>query len=145
MATFDFREIKMKKIFLTLILTVSFGGFWHATAQTAQQIKLRPGNQKTVTGGKVTIKFVSVAEDSRCPEGVNCIQAGNAKIQIKVSKRGGAAKTFELNTNLEPNNFSFEGYQIKLTNLEPVPKENIRINRNGYTATLSVVKSPNSK
>ena len=135
----------MKKIFLILVLTLLFGSFRYASAQTSQQIKLRVNNQKAVAGSKLTIKFVSIVEESRCPEGVNCIHAGNAKIQIKVTKRGGAAKTFELNTNFDPNGISFEGYEIKLTNLVPVPKENIRINRNGYTATLVIGKSRNSK
>ncbi|HYP50465.1 MAG TPA: hypothetical protein VEQ34_05950 [Pyrinomonadaceae bacterium] len=135
----------MKKIFVILILTLLSGSLWQASAQTNQQIKLRVNNQKAVAGSKLTIKFVSIVEESRCPEGVNCIHAGNAKIQIKVTKRGGAAKTFELNTNFDPNGISFEGYEIKLANLEPVPKENIRINRNGYTATLIVSKSRNSK
>ncbi len=135
----------MKKIFLTLIFTLLFGNLWHAGAQTSQQVKLRVNNQKSVANGKLTIKFVSLAEDSRCPEDVNCIHAGNAKIQIKVAKRGGSAKTFELNTNSDPNIISFGGYEIKLENLVPVPKKNIRINRNGYTATLVVSKSQNSK
>jgi hypothetical protein len=135
----------MKKIFVILILTLLFGSIWQASAQTNQQLKLRVNSQKAVEGGKLTIKFISIVEESRCPEGVNCIHAGNAKIQIKVTKRGGAAKTFELNTNFDPNGISFEGYEIKLANLEPVPKENIRINRNGYTATLIVSKSRNSK
>lgn len=135
----------MKKVFLTLIFTLVFGSLCQASAQTSQQLKLRVNNQKSVAGGKLTIKFLSVAEDSRCPEGVNCIHAGNAKIQIKVAKRGGSAKNFELNTNSDPNIVSFEGYKIKLENLVPTPKENIRINRNGYTATLIVSKSQNSK
>jgi hypothetical protein len=135
----------MKKTFVILILTLLFGSLWQASAQTNQQLKLRINNQKAVVGSKLTIKFVSILEESRCPEGVNCIHAGNAKIQIKVAKRGGAAKTFELNTNFDPNGISFEGYEIRLTNLDPVPKENVRINRNGYTATLVVSKSQNSK
>lgn len=135
----------MKKIFVILILTFLFGSLWQASAQTNQQLKLRINNQKAVAGGKLTIKFISIVEESRCPEGVNCIHAGNAKIQIKVAKRAGSAKTFELNTNSAPNGISFEGYEIRLTNLDPVPKENIRINRNGYTATLVISKSRNSK
>ena len=145
MMLFDFGQAIMKKIILTLVLTVLFSGFSHIAAQTNQQLKFRVNSQKAVAGGKLTIKFISIVEESRCPEGVNCIHAGNAKIQIKVTKRGGAAKTFELNTNFEPNGISFEGYEIKLANLEPVPKENIRINRNAYTATLVVSKSRNSK
>ena len=135
----------MKKTFVILILTLLFGRLRQASAQTSQQIKLRVNNQKAVAGSKLTIKFISIMEESRCPEGVNCIHAGNAKIQIKVAKRAGSAKTFELNTNSAPDSISFEGYEIRLTNLDPVPKENIRINRNGYTATLVVSKSQNSK
>ncbi|MDQ4120432.1 MAG: hypothetical protein M3209_03190 [Acidobacteriota bacterium] len=135
----------MKKVFLTLVLMFLFGSFSLVQAQTTQQINLRVNNQKTAAGGRLTIKFVSVMEDSRCPVGVNCIHAGNAKIQIKITKRGSAAKTFELNTNSEPNRVSFEGYEIKLANLDPVPKESARINRNGYTATLVIGKPQNSK
>jgi len=55
-----------------------------------------------------------------------------------VSKRGGESKTFELNTNLGPKGETFEGYAINLVNLTPTPRDNIRINRNGYTATFSI-------
>lgn len=135
----------MKKTIVILILTVLLGSFWQTAAQTSEQLTLRINNQKKFAGGKLTVKFVSLAEDSRCPIGVNCIHAGNAKIQIKVAKRGGAAKTFDLNTDMQPAVVSFEGYDIKLTNLVPVPRENVRINRNGYTATLAISKSANAK
>ena len=135
----------MRTIFLTLILTLLFGGFLQANAQTARQIKLRVNAQKAVPASKLKIKFVSVIEDSRCPEGTNCIWAGNAKVQIKVGKAGGEMKTFELNSNSEPNTISFEGYEIKLINLEPHPKANVRINRNSYTAIFGVGKAGNSK
>jgi hypothetical protein len=135
----------MKTLILTLILTLLSANFSQTEAQTNQQFKLRVNNQKIIGGGKLKIKFLSVVEDSRCPEGVNCIQAGTAKIQISVSKGRGAAKTFEINTDLQPNIVSFEGYDIKFTDLVPRPKDNIRIDRNGYTATFVVSKSGNSK
>ncbi len=31
-----------------------------------------------------TVRFVEVVEDSRCPEGVTCIQAGRAQIRVEV-------------------------------------------------------------
>jgi hypothetical protein len=86
------------------------------------------------------LHFVSVIEDSRCPEDANCVWAGNAKVRIKIGKANGAVKTFELSSNLEPKTVAFEGYEIKLTNLDPKPRTNIRINRNGYAAAFTVTK-----
>ena len=128
----------MRTIFLTLILTFVFGGFVAAKAQTNQQVKVLINKQKIVTKDKLTITFVSLIEDSRCPTDTNCIWAGNAKIKIQVGRGKTAAKTFELNTNFDPQTISFAGYKIKLVDLDPKPASNIRINRNGYTATLSV-------
>lgn len=130
----------MKTLVLTLVLTLAFGAVQFAGAQTGQQFRLQVNRQKSVAGGRLTVKFVSLVEDSRCPTDVNCVWAGNAKVQIKVTGRRGASKTFELNTNLEPKTVTFEGYEIKLEGLTPAPKSNIKINRNGYTATLAVRK-----
>jgi len=118
-----------------------FGAFAQTQAQTNQEVKLLINKQKIVTKDKLTIKFVSLVEDSRCPTDTNCIWAGNAKINIKVSKGKSAPKTFALNTNLEPQVVTFAGYEIKLTNLTPQPASNIRINRNEYAATFVVSKT----
>ncbi len=107
-------------------------------AHTNQQFKIQVNKQKIITKDKLKLTFVSVLEDSRCPEGTNCVWAGNAKVQIKISKAKGATKTFELNTTLQPQTIAFEGYEIKLVDLTPTPKVNIRIDKNGYIATLSV-------
>lgn len=133
----------MRTIFLTILLTFVFGGFVSATAQTTQQVKVLINKQKVVTKDKLTVKFVSLLEDSRCPTDSNCIWAGNAKIKIQVGKGRAAPKTFEVNTNLDPQAISFAGYEIKLVNLTPRPASNIRINRNGYTATFTVSKTGN--
>lgn len=123
-----------------IILTLIFGCFVGAQTQKSQQFKLTVNQKKNVTENNLTVKFISVLEDSRCPEDANCIQAGNAKIQIKIKKSKGAWKTFELNTNGEQTDVLFEGYKIKLADLTPTPNANIRINRNGYTATFEISK-----
>jgi hypothetical protein len=129
----------MRTLFLSLILTLIFGSAMTAEAQTTSQISLLAGKQKTVTRDKIKIKFVSV-EDSRCPQGVDCIWAGNAKVTIKVTNRKGESKTFDLNTNLEVKAVKFEGYEIKLGNVTPYPKANVPISPNGYTAGFTVTK-----
>lgn len=90
--------------------------------------------------GKITIEFISVLEDSRCPVDVDCVWAGSAKIQIKVSKGKAAAEIFELNTNLEPQFIKFQGYKIELTGLTPVPKSDVDMKSVKYTASFKIEK-----
>jgi hypothetical protein len=131
----------MRTLFLSLILTLIFGGAAAPTAnaQSSQQVSVRIKNQKSVMRDRLRIKFVAV-EDSRCPADANCIWAGNAKVTIRVTNRRGQSRTFDLNTNLAGKSASFDGFEIKLGNVSPYPRSNIRINRNGYTASFTVTK-----
>ncbi len=130
----------MRSLILLFILTVIFGSFQLAAAQTNREIKLPVNNQKAIDNKGLTVKFVSVLEDSRCAEGTNCIWAGNAKVQLDLKKKNGAWETFELNTNLEKQEIEFGGYLIKITELTPAPKENAEIDRTDYIGTFSVTK-----
>jgi hypothetical protein len=130
----------MKLLILLFMFIFIVGSFQIAGAQTNREIKLSVNGQKAIDNKNLTVKFVSVLEDSRCAEGANCIWAGNAKVELKLKKKNGAWKTFELNTNLEKQEIEFGGYLVKITELTPTPKENVRINRNGYVATFSVNK-----
>jgi hypothetical protein len=131
----------MRNVFLGLILTLIFGGAAVSTAnaQSAQQVSVRIHNQKSVMRDKLRIKFIAV-EDSRCPRDANCVWAGNAKVTIRVTNRRGQSKTFDLNTNLQGKSARFDGYEIKLGSVSPYPRSDIRINRNGYTASFTVTK-----
>ena len=110
-------------------------------AQTNQRITVQINGQKAAVKNKLTIKFVSLIEDSRCPKGTQCIQAGTAKIQIKASGGREGEKMFELQTNPNANSVFYGGYEIKLIDVNPAPANNIRINRNGYTATFKIRKA----
>lgn len=129
----------MRNIFLGLILTLMFGGVITANAQTTQQVSLRLNKQAKASRSKLTIKFVAV-EDSRCPQGVDCIWAGNAKVTVKITSRRGESKIFDLNTNLDTKSVKFDGYEIKLGNVTPYPRSNVRINPSGYTASFTITK-----
>lgn len=131
----------MRKTLFILILTLVFG----SNLQAQQKVTVGINQQKTVVENKLTIKFASLVEDSRCPTDTNCIWAGNAKIKIVVAKTKSDSKTFELNTNGESQSVNFSGYEIKLVGLSPQPATNIRINRNRYTATFVVSKLTNTK
>ncbi|MBC7900913.1 MAG: hypothetical protein H7070_12775 [Saprospiraceae bacterium] len=130
----------MRTIFFAILLTLFLGGSISVEAKKPKEIKVQIHQQKRVPGTKLTVKFLELAEDSRCPTGVNCIWEGNAKIKIQISRNGKAAKTLELNSNLPNKDVIFEGHEFKLTALTPHPGANIRINPNGYIATIEIVK-----
>jgi hypothetical protein len=129
----------MRMILSTFIVTLLVGIFLTADAKTGE-VKLRVTQEKTAPGTAIKIKFLSVVEDSRCPEGVNCIWAGVAKIKIQLRKTGKPAKEFELNTNQMDKSITFEGHQIKLVTLTPYPKSGSAINAAAYSATLTITK-----
>lgn len=128
----------MRALFLSLFLLLGFGSLQTIEAQVNRPVKVKINQQKIVTG-RLAIRVVSV-EDSRCPIGTRCVWAGNAKVTITVTNARGAAQTFDLNTNLQPKSIRFAGYEIRLTDVNPRPANNVRINRNGYTATFSVTR-----
>lgn len=126
------------KLFLALILTLAVGGLFTVEAQSGQQQKVKINTQKKFSRSNLTVRFVELIEDSRCPKGTQCVWAGNAKIKIEVSNRGRNRQVFEVNTNVGPKGATYEGYAIELLDLIPVPANNVRINRNGYVATFAV-------
>ena len=127
----------MKTLLLTLFLTFLFGSAAIAQTKAAREVKVQINNQARVTGTKFTVKFLELVEDSRCPTGTNCVWAGNAKIKVQITKKGKSPKILELNSN-GPETAALDGYIFKLTALTPHPAINIRINRNGYVATIQV-------
>lgn len=133
----------MKTIFLSLILMLVAVSVATTTAQAQrdQTIRVRVNQQKSIPRANLTITFLSLVEDSRCPEGTRCVWAGNARILVRVSHaRGGKPETFEINTNTGARGASFDGYAINLVSLEPRPRANARLNRNAYTATFDIVR-----
>ncbi len=130
----------MKTLFLAVILTLVFGSVVTANAQTDSAIKVKVGKQKKFSRSKINVKFVSLVEDSRCPEDVQCVWAGNAKIKVFISRGNGAGETFEMNTNLGARGATFGEYAINLTDLTPTPKSNVRLNKNSYTATFTIAR-----
>ena len=103
----------------------------------SSQVSVQIHKVKSIPRAGIKIKFVELVEDSRCPAGVNCVWAGNAKVKIAMT-RGRRTQMFELNTNLQPTVVSFEGYDLKLTGLTPKPAVNVRIDPSKYVATFTV-------
>ena len=130
----------MKKFISLLFFALILGLIQVSFAQAQSQMQLRVGQQKSISNGKVRIKFISVTEDSRCPTNVDCVWAGNAKVKIQVWVRGGETKIFELNTNTREKAGQADAYRVELVSLAPVRRSTRKIRQNDYRATFSVTR-----
>lgn len=111
-----------------------------ADAQKNGEMTVKIGGSARFLRSGLKVRFLKVVEDSRCPEGVDCIWAGNARIQIEV--RSGRLKptVFELDTNGEKTQIEAGGYAISIKRLDPYPKSDSQIIESRYTAKLAISK-----
>lgn len=116
-----------------------FGGFMEVSAQASETARVQINHEKRLAKSKIRIRFLELIEDSRCPRDVQCIHAGNAKIKVRASLNG-RSQELELDTNGANKTTTIGRYELKLVGLTPEPRSNIRINRNGYVATISVAR-----
>jgi hypothetical protein len=132
----------MKTFVFVFILTILSSLAPIADGQVRpRNVSITIHREKSVPRTGMRIRFLELVDDSRCPEDIDCIWAGNAKIKIEVRSGRNRRETFELNSMTEPKVVTYAGYEISLADLTPHPRSNIRINRNGYVATFSVRRS----
>jgi len=120
-------------------LTILFAGTF-VPAQGVEQLELKNGEQKTTKTGRVTIKFLELIEDSRCPADVNCVWAGVARIKVRLSKNGKSAD-FELNTNQTDKPAVFRGLSVALKDLKPRQSTTSKYSPSAYSALLTVSRA----
>ena len=126
----------MKRMLLTLTVIAMLSAV--VFASDSETIALKVGQQKLAGKGAVVVKFLSVEEDSRCPVGVQCVWAGNAKIKVKIGFAGGDSKVVEMNTGVGPKGDQLSGWAINLTSLTPLPPKNAKTRAPRYTATFTI-------
>jgi hypothetical protein len=78
----------MKRLVLVLA-AIGIAGCGSATAPTINRAFDLPIHTETaVSGSPFLVRFDSVVEDSRCPAGAACIQAGRAEVLVHVLPAG---------------------------------------------------------
>ena len=105
-----------------------------------QEVTLKYGQTIDVKEEKLKIKFVSVEEDSRCPQGEQCIRAGNGIITLSVTTANNKSTSVTLSTAGESQEFIYQGLGIRLVDLLPRPKSGVDLNHNDYVVTLKIYK-----
>ena len=125
----------MKKAVLTILLTLVTVGF--AAAQS--NVSLRQGDQKRVAKG-LSMHFIEVTDDSRCPVGTTCVWAGNAKVKLTLLSSKKRAQEFELNSDLKPTSIDYAGYKISFVSLTRRPTQPGRMTMVRPELVLSIKK-----
>ncbi len=111
----------MKKLFLFFAILCSISLF--------AQSELKITTKKCIPKSGYYLQLQSVYDDSRCPEGVTCIWAGevSATIEVYKDKKLVEEKTVTFNSKNKEENFKwFAGYfpkKIKSIGVAPYPKE----------------------
>lgn len=86
--------------------------------------------------GDVFLTFNKLVQDSRCPAGVMCIQAGSVTANITLVS-GSKNETFNLPQDEVPHEFG--GYQVSITGVEPLRRQHGEIAQSEYVLTLSAL------
>lgn len=125
------------RVLITSILVLL--GFSLVQAQKSEKVTVKNGGQAISKTGRITVKFLEMIEDSRCPADVSCVWAGVARIKIRLTRKG-KSSDFELNTNQADKPAVFQGYSVALKDLEPRQSTTSKYSPSAYSVTLIVKK-----
>lgn len=103
-----------------------------------EEFFIGPGQKAEIRESGLDITFNRVIEDSRCPKGVECVWAGNGKVEISINFPREESGIKEINTNLEPKEIMAGKYKIRLLELQPYPEKNQQIPPEKYRIKLIV-------
>lgn len=140
----------MKRLVIISLFTVVFllplaslscaEGGGDINASLGQEFSLPVGKTVSIESESLTIKFVEVISDSRCPEGAECIWAGEAQCRLHFTLIGSPAEMIIV----QPGGVAdakdyFIQYRIDFR-LEPYPQEGQLIDPSDYRLVMTVTK-----
>jgi hypothetical protein len=131
------------------LLTVACGGNTGAGAPTSPttatiqvdiSMTVVPGQRVTIDGTSLTVQFIGVSSDSRCPADALCVTQGDAVAVFEASVAAGAGARLELGTSNSRRTAEVGTYGVELRGLDPYPFASLPpIQPSDYRATLRVV------
>jgi hypothetical protein len=107
-------------------------------AQPGTTFELPLGKTAAVTGTGTRITFNQVTEDSRCAIDVVCIWAGDAKIQLTISRSGTPDDVKVISITSPNNETTSSDLRIRFIRLAPAPKSSESPASRAYIAQLLV-------
>ncbi len=110
-------------------------------ASLGQEFILPIGQTVLINGENLNIKFEAVTADSRCPKGVTCIWAGEAKCQMQLTYNGSTSQVVYTESG-GTDGFSkdlFNNYKVSFK-LTPYPEAGKPIVSTDYKLLMTITK-----
>jgi hypothetical protein len=108
-------------------------------ANPGAEFNLAIGRSATISGTDYRITFNRVTEDSRCPVDVQCVWAGDAKIELTISRPNVPGDTRIISLT-PPNSEATAGnVKIRFVSLAPTPRQSEPPATRKYVARLVVL------
>lgn len=135
-------ELRLGRAFVATALAVAVSGCapmeTAVVADPGVAFSLPLGKTAAIKGSEARITFNKVNEDSRCPVDVQCVWAGDAKIELTISRDGSPAETRTVSVT-GPNNEVVSGdLRIRFVGLAPAPRQSEPGPSRAYVAQLVV-------
>jgi hypothetical protein len=108
-------------------------------ATLGQPFPLHVGQAARLTKSDLDLYFRRVASDSRCPTGVQCIQAGEAVVTLEARILKAPPEAFDVPLASDSGaDRLFDGYRIRLVRLDPHPVAGASTDSTAYVGTFVV-------
>ena len=113
------------------------------TAGLGESFSLAVGQSASIDGEDLTIEFIDVIADSRCPSGVECIWQGEVACLVEITYSGTGQQKVLTYPGLtqEPSEAQFGSYQFTFS-VEPYPEADKEIEKSEYRLNLLITKAP---
>lgn len=101
-------------------------------------------NQTASEPASISVKFLNVTGDSRCPSGVTCIWQGDVTAVVNIMKNNQDVGIFNLINGLDDKNTTVRitgGYFLQLVKIEPYPSNSTHIMLSDYAATFALLQT----
>ena len=144
-------EIRMYKasffiipLMVLILLTSCTASTAKIEAKLGQEFSLHIGETATITGENISLKFLELIGDSRCPKDVQCIWQGEARCMLEISKTDvpSLASKVEIKypgLGAQPATVMYEAYKIAFR-VEPYPEAGKSIAKTDYRLVLTVYR-----
>lgn len=97
--------------------------------------------QRALVGGESLVRFIGIAEDSRCPSDVECVWEGNARADLELRVSGYSPVRFSLNTHAGfTRDTVINGVRVQLMDVMPYPVSTVKIDPKMYKVRLLVTR-----
>jgi hypothetical protein len=105
----------------------------------SERFVLAPGATAAIAKAGISVQFVGVSGDSRCPADAFCIQGGDAIVEVRVLDGGAAAALYQLHTgDKQRASAAHRDLRIELLDVQPYPFSARPIDASDYRVTLVV-------